>query len=165
MPIHTMTRNATDNVYFHRDFHGIFSLGIDYLHERYGVEAVIEYLRRFALHFYAPLIETIREKSLDAVAEAFVKTYEEENSLDQLRVERSGKELWIHVDQCPAVTYMQENGVIPSRHFSLTSSVPWETVCQAAGLGYRMLSYDSMTGKADHLFFQWDSHVLPEGTP
>ena len=154
MPIHTMTRNAAENTYFHRDFHGIFSLGIDYLLERYGVASVVEYLRRFTIHFYAPLIETIREKSLDAVADAFLKIYGEENSLAQLRLERSDRELWVYMNQCPAVTYMRENGVIPSRCFSLTSSVPWETICQAAGIGYKMLSYDDMTGKAKHLFFE-----------
>ena len=153
MPIHTMTRKAADNAYFHRDFHGIFSLGIDYLHEQYGMESVVEYLRQFTLHYFSPLIETIREKSLDAVAEAFTQTYRDEHALDQLRVERSGKELWIHVNQCPAVTYMRESGVTPSRCFSLTSSVPWETICQATGIGYRMLSYDDLTGRATHLFF------------
>jgi|GEM_PF-333834 len=165
MPIHTMTRNAADNAYFHRDFHGIFSLGIDYLHERYGVGAVVDYLRRFALHFYSPLIEILREKALDAVAEAFMKTYRDENALELLRFERNDNEMRIYVDQCPAVTYMRENGAIPSRYFSLTSSVLWETVCQAAGLGYRMLSYDPATGRAEHLFFQSDSHETRGKTP
>ena len=49
-----MRRTASDNVYLHKDFHGALSAGIEYLHQRYGEDAVREYLRRFTLAFHAP---------------------------------------------------------------------------------------------------------------
>ena len=55
MPKQVMTRQASDNVYLHKDFHGGLSGGIEYIHEQYGAEAVREYLRQFAGAFYAPL--------------------------------------------------------------------------------------------------------------
>ena len=36
----SIRRNATDNVYLHKDFHGALSTGIAYLEQRYGAEAV-----------------------------------------------------------------------------------------------------------------------------
>ena len=54
-----MNRNAADNTYLHKDFHAALSTGISYLEERYGAEAVREYLHQFAISFYAPLTADI----------------------------------------------------------------------------------------------------------
>ncbi len=42
-----MRREASDNEYLHRDFHGALSAAIEYLDRRYGEEAVRSYLREF----------------------------------------------------------------------------------------------------------------------
>ena len=160
MAILEMIRNSSDNVYLHRDFHNILNLGIDYLYENYGAAAVVDYLRRFAVHFYAPLIEEIRKRSFDAVVEAFEKTYRDEDASDAVSFERSGNELFVRIERCPAVEHLRRSEVMPSRLFALTSSVVWETICREAKLGYAMLTYDEADGKATHLFFLLESEFL-----
>jgi len=150
-----MTRNSSDNTYLHRDFHNIFNLGIDYLHKTYGVAAVIDYLRQFAAHFHAPLIEEIRQRSFDAVFDAFEKTYRDEG--DVVSFERNGNELFVRIERCPAVEHMRRSHVTPSPLFSLTSSIVWDTISREAGIGYAMLAYDEANGKATHLFFPLES--------
>ena len=158
MTVLEMIRDSSDNVYLHRDFHNILNLGIDYLHEKYGVAAVVDYLRRFAVRFYAPQIEEIRTRSLDAVVEAFEKTYRNEDASAAVTWERNGNELFVHIDHCPAVEHIRQSGIVPSRCFSLTSSVVWDAICREAGIGYAMLAYDEANGKATHLFFTERKH-------
>ena len=64
-----MTRSASDNAYLHKDFHGALSGGIEYLHSRYGDEAVREYLRQFTLSYFAPLRRQLQQRGLAALAE------------------------------------------------------------------------------------------------
>jgi len=42
MPKEVMRRQASDNRYLHRDFHGAMSLALEYLRIRYGEDAVRE---------------------------------------------------------------------------------------------------------------------------
>ena len=74
MPREVMDRRAADNVYLHRDFHGALSNALIYLEERFGPEAVREYLRGFALRFYAPLRAEIAERGLPAIADYLRRT-------------------------------------------------------------------------------------------
>ena len=71
----TMRRHASDNPYLHRDFHGALSVGIEYLHERFGEDAVREYLRAFTRAYYAPLIEAVKSRGLAALGEHFERIY------------------------------------------------------------------------------------------
>jgi hypothetical protein len=47
MPKEVMRRKASDNDYLHRDFHLTLNMGIEYLREKFGDEAVGEYLEQF----------------------------------------------------------------------------------------------------------------------
>ena len=62
-------RNAADNAYLHKDFHGALSTGIAYLEQRYGAEAVRDFLRQFARAFYASLTQAINARGLMALRE------------------------------------------------------------------------------------------------
>lgn len=155
MAVLKMERKSADNVYLHRDFHSILNLGIDYLHERFGAAALREYLERFALHFYAPLIDEIRLRGFEALKERFEKIYSDEDASEVLSFEeKSENELIVRIESCPARKHMLENDVRVSPCFSMTSSVLWQTVCNAAGVGYALLSYEETTGKATHFFYR-----------
>jgi hypothetical protein len=78
MPKEVMTRQAADNVYLHKDFHGALSRGIDYLHQQFGAEAVREYLWQFATAYYAPLKEDLRRRGLVAIQEHLERVYRTE---------------------------------------------------------------------------------------
>ena len=69
MAIEQMVRSASDNKYIHKDFHNALNLGITYLRESYGDEAVREYLRQFADAFYSPLKKAMCDRGLVALEE------------------------------------------------------------------------------------------------
>ena len=62
-----MRRRASDNPYFHRDFHVTLNQGLIYLQERFGPAAVRDYLRQLGRTFYSPLSESLRRGGLGAI--------------------------------------------------------------------------------------------------
>ena len=115
MPREIMHREAADNEYLHPDFHGALSVGIEYLHEKYGEQAVRQYLWQFARTFYAPLTEALKTRGLAALAEHFRTIYELEGGA--ARFSLSEDELRIEVDACPAVKHMRQRGYPVARLF------------------------------------------------
>ena len=45
-------RMASDNEYLHKDFHMALNNGLDFLEERYGKKAVVEYLEDFTKEYH-----------------------------------------------------------------------------------------------------------------
>jgi len=78
MPKFTLDRRASDNPYFHPDFHGALSAALTYLEQTHGPETVCAYLRRFTRVYYAPLREALRERGLAALEEHFRSIYARE---------------------------------------------------------------------------------------
>ena len=48
-------QRASDNVYLHRDFHAALNRGLIYLEERFGEEAIAEYLTDYAENYFSPM--------------------------------------------------------------------------------------------------------------
>ena len=94
-----MTRRASDNEYLHRDFHGALSAGIEYLHDKYGEQAVRDYLRRFAGTFYSPLKRDLKDRGLIALKEHFEKIYSIEDG--RISIVCSDDEMIMEIDSCP----------------------------------------------------------------
>ena len=107
MPKEIITRHAADNAYLHKDFHGALSTGIAYLEQRYGAEAVRDYLRQFAAAFYAGVTQAINERGLIALREHLERIYTIEGG--QIAIICSDDELLLEVEACPAVTHMREH--------------------------------------------------------
>jgi len=103
-----MRREASDNVYLHKDFHGALSTGIQYLEENFGEEAVREYLRDFTNAYFAPLKADIKQRGLSALKEYFEELYEKEGG--EAEITLGDDELVICVAACPAVTHMRQHG-------------------------------------------------------
>lgn len=147
-----MRRHASDNVYLHRDFHGALSAGIEYLHEHYGEQAVRDYLRQFALGFYAPLRAALAERGLVALKEHFEKTYQVEQA--PLDVDFSPDELVLRVASCPAVTHMREHGYPVARLFHETTRTVNEALCEGSEFAAELVEYDPQTGRSVQRFFR-----------
>jgi hypothetical protein len=145
-----MERKAKDNAYFHQDFHGALSVGIEYLHEHYGERVVCEYLREFALSFYAPLRQALRERGLVALKDHFESLYQIEGGTVQY--ELSAGELLIRVAACPAVGYMRSHGYPVARLFHETTRTINEALCEGTPFSAELLEYESQTGRSVHRF-------------
>ena len=146
------TRRASDNEYFHRDFHGALSAGIDYLDQRYGEDAVREYLRKFTAAFYAPLTGALKERGLIALREHFEQIYEREGV--EVRLTFSEDELLVEIDACPAVSHMRRCGYHVARLFGETTRTVNETLCEGTPFSAELLEYDEQTGRSVVRFYR-----------
>ncbi len=145
-----LRRTARDNPYLHKDFHGALSVGLEHLEERFGAEAVREYLRQFAAVFYAPLAADLKRRGLAALKEHFARVYEEEGG--KVEITLSEDELRIQVHACPAVTHMQGRGYPVARLFHETTKTVNEAICEGAPYAAELLEYDARTGRSIQRF-------------
>ena len=150
MPKQVMRRRAADNEYLHKDFHGALSCGIDYLQRAYGEEAVRDYLRAFALSYYAPLRARVAERGLAALQEHFERLYSIEGG--DVSIESTGDELTIRVETCPAVMHMRERGHGVAALFVETSRTVNEALCEGTPFEAELLDYEPETGRCVQRF-------------
>ncbi len=143
-------RRAADNAYLHKDFHGALSAGLDYVADRYGEEAVRDYLRQFALSFYAPLREKIQQQGLVALRDHIEKTYAIEGR--QVAIACSDEEMTVRVESCPAVMHMRAHGYTVSPHFHETTRAVNDALCEGSDFHAELLEYDEQTGRSEQRF-------------
>ena len=152
MPKEVMRRSASDNEYLHKDFHGALSCGIEYLHSNFGADAVRQYLREFALSFYAPLRASLKERGLPALREHFEKLYETEGG--GVEFEDAPDELVVRVEACPAVQHMRAQGYPIARLFQETTRTVDQALCEDTPYVAELTEYDEETGRSVQRFFR-----------
>jgi acyl-CoA hydrolase len=147
-----MIRKASDNKYLHKDFHILLSIGLNYVQKQYGDEAVREYIRQFALAYYAPLKERIHKKGLDAIEAHFKEVYEKEEWAGHVSFTRLGKRLTVSIDECPGVSHIKKSGGQVSPLYLETTKTLYEIICKDTGFEFELISYDERSGKAEFVF-------------
>lgn len=150
MTVERMDRRASDNAYLHKDFHGALSCGIEYLDERFGAAAVRDYLRTFALSFYAPLREKLKRVGLSALKEHFEELYRTEGG--DAEVDLFDDRLVIRVAACPAVMHMRRKGYPVARLFYETTDTVNRALCEGTGFVANLAEYDPETGRSVQIF-------------
>jgi len=147
-----MRRKAADNVYLHKDFHGALSNGIQFIHEKYGAEAVRQYLRQFVEAYYAPLKAEIKRRGLAALKDYFEKMYQAEGGVIHLAC--SADELRLEVEACPAVTHMRAHGYKVAGLFYETTKTVNEVLCESTPFAAELISYDQADGHSIQRFYR-----------
>jgi hypothetical protein len=147
-----MRRTAADNVYLHKDFHGALSNGIGYLEQRYGEDAVRDYLRQFTLSYYAPLRADLGRRGLVALKEHFEKIFAIEGA--PLVAKLTDDELVLTIDSCPAVAHMRKAGQPVSRLFRETSRAVNEALCEGTPFAAELVSYRDEDGASVQRFYR-----------
>ena len=147
-----MRRKASDNVYLHKDFHGALSNGIQFIHEKYGAEAVREYLRQFVEAYYVPLKSEIKRRGLAALKDHFEKMYRLEGGIVHLAC--SEDELCLEVEACPAVTHMREHGHKVAELFFETTKTVNEALCEGTPFAAELICYDETDGHSIQRFYR-----------
>ena len=148
-------RSAGDNQYLHRDFHGALSVGIEYLHEHYGEDAVRRYLWQFARVFYAPLTDALNARGLIVLDEHFRHLYQLEGGTADFRLSES--ELEIRVEACPAVSHMREQGYPVARLFRETTDTVNRAICDQTPFAAELVQYVEVTGRSVQRFYRRES--------
>lgn len=140
----TLRRQAADGPYFHPDFHGALSSGIEYLHTHFGEQAVRDYLREFTLTFHAPLRRALQERGLVALKEYFEAMYRREGG--EAAFELSEDALIMRVAACPAVRHMRAHGYPVARLFHETTRTVNEALCEGTPFEAGLSEYNPETG-------------------
>lgn len=147
-----MDRRSADNEYFHPEFHSSMNMGIDYLGEKFGGDAVCTYLERYTRNVYGKVISLIKEKGLPVLEETIKSTYEKEKSPDIVQTVIDKDTLYVKVISCPAVSYLKKSGRTVSKWYCYTTQTVMETMAKEAGYKFTLLSYDYETGAAEYKF-------------
>ena len=145
-------RKAADNKYLHKDFHVSADIGITYVGENYGDDAVKDYLTQYALSFYKLLAEEVKEKGLIALRENFINVYKKEEWTEYLHTELTDNELKVKIDKCPAVTYMKSTGHTPSKWYKETTYTVYSVLAEMCGLNFAVNYYNEEDGSTEFEF-------------
>ena len=144
MPKQTITRKASDNSYLHKDFHIALNYGIEYLHKKFGKEAVQEYLKQFARAYYSPFTNAIREKGLLAIKEHYENIYKIEEAIFDMSF--SQDELIINLSASPAVMHIKAKGHSVSDLFFETVVTVNKIICENTSYDFKLLKYNESNG-------------------
>ena len=123
-----------------------------YCADNYGKDAVIRFLRKFAVDFYAPQIQDFKARGLVAVKEWLEKLYLIEESSEVLHTELTDKELKVTIDKCPVIAYARSLNQELSEYYIEQTRTLYDAMADAAGFGFRLESYDA-DGTAKFVFF------------
>lgn len=151
-----MDRKASENEYFHRDFHSSMNMGIHYVGEHYGMEGVRSYLKRYTNHVYQAVMQDIKTRGLKALQEKIMDTYKKEKAEDAVMAELAEDEnsLRIVVRYCPAVRHLKATGRCVSKWYRYTTEVVMEALAKANGINFQMDSYEEETGATTYHFYK-----------
>lgn len=122
---------ATDNVYMHKDFHGVLCYGIKYVDEKYGPEATKEYLQQVGETVYAPLTDALQKDGLSALEKHWKDVFTKEEG--KFSISYEDDTLVLTVDECPAVAHLKKTNCFHTDRFCESTVVVNETVCHRAG--------------------------------
>lgn len=147
-----MDRRASDNEYFHPDFHISAKRGVEYVGNKFGDDAVTEYLTRFAKVYYAPLIALVKKNGFSEMKAYIEETYVAEKKAENVSCMLSENELYVKVSECPGVMHIKERGFEPSKWYKNLTETVYGVVAKEAGVDFEMISYDEENGAAEYRF-------------
>ena len=145
-----MTRKASDNKYLHKDFHISLNMLLEYVDNRYGKEAVLQYLTQFTKAYHKPLHEQLMAGNLTALSDYLTQIYRKEEWPVRIRVGDGFVEL--QQDACPGMAHIKASGNRPSRHYAETYRTVYETLCEGTPFRYELPWFDHETGACVQLF-------------
>lgn len=150
-----MDRKASDNKYLHRDFHLSADIGIAYVGNNYGDDAVKEYLVQFTKSYFAKLASEVKERGLIALKDYLHKIFNAEEKSDYIQTDLTNNQLRVKVVRCPAIEYMQSVGKTPSKWYGETTKTVYLELAKMCGLNFNLIFYDQKTGSSEYVFYKW----------
>ena len=147
-----MDRKASQNEYFHQDFHHSLNRCIRYVGEKFGDDEVYAMLSQYAKTVCANLISDIRQKGLKPLEEYIVSTYEKEKAPNAVTTSLFDKELVINIVYCPVVRFMAEKGFPLSQWFKKSTEYVMDTIAKESGISFKMGDYNEQTGAVTYSF-------------
>lgn len=135
----------------HKDFHGAFSYGIQFIIENYGLEGLEAYLNKLADTVYAPLVKALDVEGLAALRDHWERVFALEGGKVELRDEEDV--LVLDVLECPAIAHMRAQGYAIDPHFCEHTRILNEAICTRAGY-QSSVEYDQEAGRCTQRFWK-----------
>ncbi len=128
--------------YLHKDFHLLGDNALKYCAEHYGADAVVNFLKGFAVYYFAPQIREMKEQGLPAVQQWLEKLYRVEEASEVLHTQLSGDTLTVTIDYCPVIAFMRSLNQEPSACYIEQTRTLYAAIAQAAGLDFVLDRYE-----------------------
>ena len=132
--------------YLHRDFHLLGDNALKYCGDQYGADAVVGFMRDFALAYFAPVIDDAKTRGLVALKEWLEKIYEVEECSELLHTELTENSLIVTVDKSPAIEYMHSLNQEPSEYYIEETRTLYAAVAEGCGFGFELEYYNEDGG-------------------
>ena len=147
-----MDRKASQNEYFHPDFHHSLNRCINYVGEKYGDKEVYALLEQYAKTVCSKLIADIKENGLQPLKDFIYSTYEKEKAIDAVSFTLSEKQLIVDVHYCPVIRYMKDKGRTLSPWFVKSTEYVMDTIAKESGICFEMGNYNDENGAVSYIF-------------
>jgi len=148
----TMSRNASQNEYFHPNFHSALNRSIHYLGEKGGMACVRAYLTRYTRNVHKDLIQNIKEQGLEALEARWKEIYRKEKAEDVLTTRMEKSILSVEIQYCPAIKFLKSKGCSVSPWFQYIQETIMEVLASDGRLTFVKEAYDPETGAARYRF-------------
>ena len=145
-----MKRNASENEYFHPDFHSSMNMGIEYLGSKYGDDEVVEFLQGYTKAVYNKVIKKIKQNGLVEIKKHIEQCYKNEKASDAIQIDYTDDRINVNVKYCPVVKYLLSTGREVSDWYNFTTTVVMQTLCDVIGYSFELHSYDKETGASKY---------------
>ena len=132
--------------YLHRDFHLIGDNALTYCGEKFGYDAVIDFLNTYVEHYYAPVIEKIKKEGLPALREWIEHLYEIEEAPEVLHTELADKSLTVTIDKSPVIEYMHSLNQKPSKYYIEETKTLYARIAELCGFKFDLAYYNEDGG-------------------
>lgn len=148
-----MLRYQEDNE-LHKDFHGTTNTTLNYIADKYGVEALKEILRKTGRDVYKSIHDKLKNDNPSELLEHLNWFYHREGAPYQLTVNED--EIRLEVFECPAHKHLKALGLEISPYSCLQTSevnagmcedTPWESTVECKGPGHCVQIFRKRGGK------------------
>ena len=132
-----------ENNELHLDFHGTTNTTLNYVAEKYGVDALKKILRKTGRDVYKSIHEKLLKGDASELLEHINWFYFREKSKYRLNV--SENEIELEVFECPAIRHVRKLGLEPSEFACLQTSevnagmcedTPWKSSVEVLETGH-----------------------------
>lgn len=147
-----MDRRASDNEYFHKDFHSSLNMGVDYLGEKFGEKAVKDYLIRYTENVYREELNEITGRKLNGIKSFIEEQYSKEKAESVLTISVYNNILDVKIEKDPAIEHLKNTSRKVSKWYYLTTTVIMERIAQACNANFELIDYDVSSGKTHFKF-------------
>ena len=147
-----MTRKASDNKYFHKDFHISQNILMDHIYRNFGTNALISYLEQFTVAYHKPLNQKMKQGNIGALLNYFIGIYKKE----EWPVKITSGENYVEIEQdaCPGISHITAKGGKPCPSYRETYHTIYKTLCKGTPFEYILKYFNDETGACKQLFLR-----------